>query len=195
MKDTFTTIISIDGEAIYLPKLFLNNTSNRFFRQLKEEINWQHDQFTIFGKEIQTKRKVAFYGDNNAKYTYSNSKKMALPWTPTLLQIKQKLEKISHEKFNSCLLNYYHNGEDSMGWHKDNEPDLRSNGTIASISFGAERPFFFRHQLTKEKKEILLNNGSILLMKGEIQKYWQHCLPKRKRILAPRINLTFRNVI
>lgn len=154
----------------------------------------ENDEVKIFGKQIITKRKVAWYGNQPFLYRYSNTSKTALPFTQELLAIKAVVEKISNETYNSCLLNLYHQGEEGMGWHSDAEPELKPNGAIASVSLGAERKFNFKHKITQEKKEILLHHGSLLVMKGTTQSFWLHQLPPTKKIKDLRINLTFRTI-
>ena len=191
MKIVFQT----DGLVEYIPHFIHSSESKKLFEQLATEISWQSDTLTIFGKNIITKRKVAWYGDDAYEYIYSNNNKIAKPWTTSLKQIKHQLEHQIGETFNSCLLNYYHDGTEGMGWHSDDEVMMKRNATIASISLGAERTFIFRHKQTKEQHAIELQNGSLLLMKGATQKFWKHQLPIRKRIKSPRINLTFRKFI
>ncbi len=166
-----------------------------WYQALHEEVQWEHDRLKMYGKEIITKRKVGWYGDQPYAYTYSHVQKVALSWTPTLSEIKQKVESVSQESYNSCLLNFYHTGTEGMGWHSDDEPELLPQGTIASISLGPDRRFHFRHKRTKEKVTILLENGSLLLMKGSTQTHWQHQLPPTKKVHTSRINLTFRTIV
>ncbi|RKE91984.1 alkylated DNA repair dioxygenase AlkB [Ichthyenterobacterium magnum] len=149
----------------------------------------------MFGKRIITKRKVAWYGEKPFEYSYSNTTKLALPWTKTLLILKQLTEEKTEHTYNSCLLNLYHEGSEGMAWHSDDEKDLKKNGAIASLSFGAERKFAFKHKSTKEKTSLTLEHGSLLVMKGETQTYWLHRLPPTKLTTKPRINLTFRTII
>ncbi len=148
----------------------------------------------MFGKRLVTKRKVAWYGDSPFSYTYSNIAKEALPWTPALLRLKQVAQHTTGESFNSCLLNLYHNGEEGMSWHSDDEPMMKKHAPIASISLGAARKFSFKHKATKETVSIWLEHGSLLLMKEEVQSHWLHSLPKTKKVMQPRINLTFRTI-
>ena len=185
-------IIEKNGLVEYHPSLFSLSQSLEFFTLLEKEIAWEADVLTIFGKKIITKRKVAWYGDAAFEYIYSNSSKIALPWTHTLQTIKTHLENYTGEQFNSCLLNIYHNGSESMGWHSDDEAMMKKHAPIASISLGAQRTFVFQHKISKEKQSIELENGSLLLMKDATQDYWKHHLPIRKRIKTPRINSTFR---
>lgn len=180
------------GTAIYYGQILNQQESQYYFERLIENIDWRNDEVIIFGKHIITKRKVAWYGDIPYAYTYSNATKQALTWTQELATLKAMTEEITETKFNSCLLNLYHNGEESMGWHSDDEKSIVKNSAIASLSFGAERKFAFKHKQTKETISILLENGSLLLMKGETQTNWLHQLPKTKKVTTPRINLTFR---
>jgi alkylated DNA repair dioxygenase AlkB len=187
-------LLPYDGEAYYWGSIFNQVEANNHLQNLLETIEWKNDQLIMFGKPIVTKRKVAWYGTEPFLYRYSNSVKQALPFTPTLLLLKQTIETISNETYNSCLLNLYHTGEEGMGWHSDAEPELKKQGAIASISFGAERRFLFKHKSTQEKKDIFLQNGSLLVMKGATQDHWQHQLPPTKKVKDLRINLTFRTI-
>ena len=141
---------------------------------------------------IITKRKVAWYGDKPFEYTYSKTTKSALPWTKELLELKEIIENKTGEKFNSCLLNLYHNGDEGMAWHSDGEKDLKKNGSVGSLSFGAERKFLFKHKKTKQTVSVYLEKGSLLVMKGTTQINWLHRLPPTKKVKKSRINLTFR---
>tara|TARA_Y100000748_G_scaffold297280_1_gene291094 strand:+ start:122 stop:742 length:621 start_codon:yes stop_codon:yes gene_type:complete len=188
------TIINKDGLAIYIDSLIPKEKSELFLLQLSKNIQWKNDESVIFGKHYITRRKTAWYGDQPFCYTYSKIKRTALPWTDELLEIKHIVENYEAVKFNSCLLNFYHDGDDGMGWHSDNEKELKKNGVIASVSLGVERKFSFKHKRTEEKIHLMLKNGSLLVMKGQIQNNWMHQLPKSKKIREPRINLTFRAI-
>ena len=188
-------LLPFDGEAIYYGSIFNRQEQASFYEKLLEEIPWKNDEAIIFGKHYITKRKVAWFGDKTYSYTYSGVTKQAHLWIPQLRQLKLKVEKLSETTYNSCLLNLYEDGTQGMGWHSDAEKTLLDNGTIASVSLGSERSFCFKHKQTKQKVDILLESGSLLLMKGVIQKKWLHRLPKRKKVSTPRINLTFRTVI
>lgn len=190
-----TNYLPKDGTVNYYGKLWDFEKSKHIFNNLFEKIDWKNDEAFLFGKTIITKRKVAWYGDTNFEYSYSNTSKIALPWTEELLLLKQVIEQKSGEKFNACLLNLYHNGDEGMAWHSDDEKDLKKNGAIASLSFGAERKFSFKHKTTGEVVSIMLENGSLLMMKDKIQTYWLHRLPPTKLITKPRINLTFRTIV
>lgn len=194
MKHDFPNIINQDGQAIYFGAIMTMEEMTSFYTKLFNNIAWEQDQIIMFGKAITTKRKVAFYADNNIDYTYSNVKKKGLSWTPELLQIKSLIQSHTGASYNACLLNLYHNGDEGMGWHSDDEKEIIPNSSIASLSIGAERKFAFKHKLTKETTNLLLENGSLLEMKGPIQQYWWHSLPKTKKVQAPRINLTFRQM-
>ena len=183
-----------DGMVNYYGKLFSEEESNTFFEELWHNIDWRNDEAMMFGKKIITKRKVAWYGDSPFRYTYSKVTKEALPWTPELLTLKNRIETATGETFNSCLLNLYHSGDEGMAWHSDDEIDLRKNGAIGSITFGAERKFAFKHKHTDQKVEMLLEHGSLLVMKDTTQTFWLHRLPPTKKVKKPRINLTFRTI-
>ncbi|OYW82339.1 MAG: alpha-ketoglutarate-dependent dioxygenase AlkB [Sphingobacteriia bacterium 28-36-52] len=191
---TEENILPKDGIVQYYGSIFSREEANNFLSLLLKHIEWKNDEVKIFGKQIITKRKVAWYGSKPFLYRYSNTSKTALPFTTELLAIKAIVEKVSNETYNSCLLNLYHHGEEGMGWHSDAEPELKPNGAIASISFGAERKFNFKHKITQEKKQIILQHGSLLVMKGTTQSFWQHQLPPSKLIKDVRINLTFRTI-
>ncbi|WP_425640228.1 alpha-ketoglutarate-dependent dioxygenase AlkB family protein [Algoriphagus yeomjeoni] len=184
-----------DGTVNYYGKIMPTTQALTYFENLLNEIQWKNDVAIIFGKRIETKRKVAWYAEEPFEYTYSNTTKTALPWTKELLELKELVEKKSGETFNSCLLNLYHNGSEGMAWHSDGEKDLQKNGAIASVSFGAERKFSFKHKVTKETVTQVLENGSLLVMKGTTQTHWVHRLPPTKVISKPRVNLTFRTIV
>ncbi len=184
-----------EGIVNYYGVLMSDAQARDYQRNLLDTIEWRNDEAVIFGKRIVTKRKVAWYGEKPFKYTYSCITKTALLWTTELLALKKLVEQKTGETFNSCLLNLYHDGSEGMAWHSDAEKDLKKNGAIASLSFGAERKFCFKHKRTKEKISLTLQHGSLLLMKGTTQTYWLHRLPPTKMINLPRINLTFRTII
>lgn len=194
-KDEDINLLPKDGTVNYYGKLFTSSEANEFLTTLLDTIEWKNDEAVIFGKKIITKRKVAWYGDQAFEYTYSNTTKRALRWTDALLTLKAKIEQRTGEQFNSCLLNLYHNGDEGMAWHSDAEKDLKKNGAIGSLSFGAERKFSFKHKESKETVSLTLANGSLLVMKGTTQSFWLHRLPPTKLISHPRVNLTFRTIV
>tara|TARA_B110000046_G_scaffold71887_1_gene79758 strand:- start:13152 stop:13754 length:603 start_codon:yes stop_codon:yes gene_type:complete len=194
-QNSHTNILPFDGEVLYLGKVFNRKEVAQYYQTFLEKIPWKNDEAIIFGKHHIIKRKVAWFGDNTYSYKYSGITKQAHIWTPELLQLKQKVEELSATTYNSCLLNLYHDGEEGMGWHSDAEKTLLDNGTIASVTLGAERKFSFKHKESKQRIDVLLENGSLLLMKGITQKNWLHRLPPTKKVFSPRINLTFRTII
>jgi alkylated DNA repair dioxygenase AlkB len=183
-----------DGHIEYLPSIFDPLACTRLFAVLTQSLDWRVDQLYMFGKLITTKRKVAWVGDEGCAYTYSGVKKEPQAWTPELLLIKSKLEVIAQCKFNSCLLNLYHDGSEGMGWHSDDEPELVQTAPIASMSLGAARKFSFKHKADKTNASLMLENGSVLLMHAPTQTFWNHSLVKTTRPVGPRINLTFRAI-
>lgn len=193
--DAGHNLLPHDGIVNYYGKIFDAAAAQAYHNALLTGVDWQPDEAIIFGKKIITKRKVAWYGDKPFSYTYSKVTKQALPWTPTLLKLKQATEQHSGEQYNSCLLNLYHNGSEGMAWHSDGEKDLKKDGAIGSLSFGAERKFSFKHKQSGETVSVLLEHGSLLVMKGRTQTHWLHRLPPTTRIGTPRINLTFRTII
>lgn len=184
-----------DGIVQYFGKIMPKIEADHYYSEFLKNISWKNDEAIIFGKHLTTKRKVAWYGDQPFEYSYSNTTKLALPWTSSLIKLKKLIEEKSGESFNSCLMNLYHNGSEGMAWHSDGEKDLKKNGAIASVSFGAERNFSFKHKTTKEKVAMLLEHGSLLIMKGTTQSHWLHRLPPTKRPFKERVNLTFRTIV
>lgn len=194
-NDKSKNLLPQDGSVYYYGKIFDETQSNNFFETLLKTIKWENDKAIIYGKTLITKRKVAWYGDLGIEYSYSNTTKKALQWTPELLILKNIIEQKTGESFNSCLLNLYHSGEEGMAWHSDAEKDLKKNGAIASLSFGAERKFMFKHKILKETISLFLEHGSLLIMKDTTQTHWLHKLPPTTKIVKPRINLTFRTIV
>ena len=182
-----------DSEVIYYPNFYSIEEASSLFENLKTNTHWQQDDITVYGKSYPQPRLTAYYSLENMIYSYSGISMNTMPFTPTLLQIKNKIEGNITEKFNAVLLNLYRDGNDSMGWHSDDEKELGENPVIASISLGEERMFNLRHKNNKLLKfKFLLQHGSLLLMKGKTQHFWQHQIPKSKKINKSRINLTFR---
>ncbi len=184
-----------DGEVVYYGPIMNSSNAVSYYNLLMDKIEWANDQAMMFGKLIITKRKVAWYGSEEFSYTYSKITKTALPWTKELLELKEMVERESGETYNSCLLNLYHSGDEGMAWHSDGEKDLKKHGAIASMSFGADRKFAFKHKETKETVSQILEKGSLLVMKGTTQENWLHRLPPTKKVKSPRVNLTFRTII
>ncbi len=184
-----------DGIVNYYGPIMPLQQADTYLNALLTTVEWKNDEAVIFGKRIITKREVAWYGDKDFEYTYSGVIKRALPWTNELLELKQLAEEKAGETFNSCLLNLYHTGEEGMAWHSDGERDLKKDGAIGSMSFGAERKFAFKHKQTKQTVSIILEHGSLLVMKGTTQSNWLHRLPPTTRVNNPRVNLTFRTIV
>jgi len=193
--DETVNLLPKDGTVNYFGKVLAFREADHYFNLLRKTIAWKNDDAFIFGKHLITSRKAAWYGNSSYAYTYSNTTKQALAWTEELLELKKMVEEKTGATFNSCLLNLYHNGNEGMAWHSDDEKSLGKDATIASLSFGAERKFSFRHKETKETVSVILENGSLLLMKDTTQTHWLHRLPPSKKINKARINLTFRTMI
>ena len=194
LKRRPNNLLPRDGEVHYYGPVIPHEKANFYLNELMQGIAWKNDKAVLFGKTITTNRKVAWYADEPFSYTYSKIKKTALPWTKTLLNLKDITEKESGEEYNSCLLNLYHNGSEGVSWHSDGEKDLIKNGAIGSLSFGAQRKFSFKHKRTKENVSKILEHGSLLVMRGVTQTHWVHQLPTTKTIHSPRVNLTFRKI-
>ena len=187
-------LLPYDGHVIHHGLLYDDFVSEFYYNELMNNIAWENDQAKIFGKTYITKRQVAWYGSEAFPYTYSKVTKVARPWTDALEDIKSSIEKTTGETYNSCLLNLYHNGQEGMAWHSDGEKDLKKHGAIASLSLGAVRKFCYKHKETKERVDLTLENGSLIVMKGITQDHWWHRLPPTKLVHEPRINLTFRTI-
>lgn len=181
-----------NGEYIYIPRLFERKEADNYLELLMNNIEWRQESMNMYGKEVKFPRLTAWYGDNDKPYTFSGITLNPKQWTKELLEIKDKIEPICEVDFNSVLLNMYRDGNDSISWHTDAEKELGVNPLIASVNFGAERVFQLRHMETKERLNISLEHGSLLVMKGQLQHYWQHQIPKSTRVNSNRINLTFR---
>ena len=185
-----------NAELIYVPNCFSKDDSDTYFKNLKLTTNWQLDDITVFGKTYKQPRLTALFGDSDKPYSYSNIEMHPKPLTSILKTIKQQTENITNHNFNTVLANYYRNGNDSNGWHADNEKELGINPIIASVSFGETRPFHFKHRHIKEQRyKLNLEHGSLLIMKGEMQHYWLHQIAKTKKSIGERINLTFRTIV
>ena len=188
-------LLPFDGEVFLYPNFYQEDGVYDVFNELKHSILWKQDKMKIYGKQVNFPRLTSWYSDSGKVYTYSGVENIPLPFTPLLLQIKEAAEQQCNKPFNSALLNFYRNGEDSMGWHSDNEKELSGNPVIASASFGATRIFQFKHKQQKNAKvSMALSNGSLLIMQGETQHHWLHQVPKTTGETGPRINITFRDI-
>ena len=182
----------LNGEYILVKDFIPQKEADAILQSLIKHINWRQENIRMFGKNIAIPRLTAWYGDQNMNYNYSGINNDPNPWTSELQGLKAKVEQATNATFNSVLLNQYRNGNDSVSWHADNEPELGLNPIIASVNLGATRVFKLRHNITKEVIKLELTHGSLLVMGGELQHYWQHAVPKTKKVLDTRINLTFR---
>lgn len=193
-SDIHHNLLPADGIVKYFGKVYNKLEADQYFDRLLASIEWRHDEANMFGRHIVTKRKVAWYGNSNYHYTYSNATKLALPWTTELLALKKITEQKTGSTYNSCLLNLYHDGNEGMAWHSDDEKMLAKDSSIASLTFGAERKFALKHKTNDQKIELILEHGSLLEMAGTTQTHWLHRLPPTKKVTRPRINLTFRTM-
>lgn len=188
-------ILPFDGEIFYFPDVLDADSKRLYFQAIKDETPWQQQSVKIFGKWIPEPRLTCFYGDAGKNYEYSGLRLEPLAWTPALLQLKNLAESYSGTLFNVALLNYYRDWKDSMGWHRDNEPELGTEPIIASFSLGAARKFSLRNFADKSViQSIILEPGSLLVMGGKSQSCWEHCVPKTSKA-EERINITFRRII
>lgn len=173
--------------------------ADALFERLEHEVAWRHDEVVLYGRHITTARRVAWYGDETFRYTYSGVTRTALLWNDLLREIRAQVEArladVCPVRFNSCLLNRYATGAEGMAWHSDDERELGRNTVIASLSFGATRKFAFRHKRTGEKRELMLRHGQLIVMRGATQTHWQHAILKSARVHEPRISLTFRTIV
>lgn len=182
-----------DAEIRYDENFIAEKIANRYFKNLLQNTPWRQDNITVFGKTYLQPRLTCLYGSNSKAYTYSTITMQPLPFSEDLLEIKNKVESYCSETFTTCLLNLYRDGSDSNGWHADNEKELGKNPIIASVSLGGSRWFHLKHRFDKNLRyKIELKHGSLLLMSGKTQHYWLHQIPKTKKAVSPRINLTFR---
>jgi alkylated DNA repair dioxygenase AlkB len=191
-KPTIGLNIIKNGEFLFYPNFFSKAESDLYLQIFKESIEWKQESMNIYGKQVNFPRLTAWYGDKDKPYSFSGITLQPKVWSKELLEIKDKIEPLSKVQFNSVLLNRYRSGNDSISWHTDEEKELGQNPVIASVNYGATRKFQLRHIVTKEKLEIELTHGSLLIMQGELQHYWQHQVPKTSKVIGERINLTFR---
>ncbi|MEH6651758.1 MAG: alpha-ketoglutarate-dependent dioxygenase AlkB [Motiliproteus sp.] len=182
-----------DASLSYQPDFLSDEQADQYLRTLRQTLAWQQDQIKLFGRAVAIPRLQCWYGDSGLTYRYSGLSMSARPWTSELQQLRRQIEQHSGYRFNAVLANLYRDGQDSMGWHADNEPELGTNPVIASLSLGQQRSFKLRRRDNpRQQVELELQHGSLLVMAGTTQQYWQHALPKRKRLNQPRVNLTFR---
>ncbi|HET6557825.1 MAG TPA: alpha-ketoglutarate-dependent dioxygenase AlkB [Prolixibacteraceae bacterium] len=191
-QDAAEPVVLQNGEYIHIPHFFNAEESDHFFRVLREKVDWKQESMNMYGRRLPFPRLIAWYGDDKKPFSFSGVTLDPVPWLPELLEMKKRLEPVARIEFNRVLLNLYRDGRDSVGWHTDAEPGLGKNPVIASVSFGATRKFQLRHMQTKEKVELELTHGSLLIMRGEMQHFWQHQVPKTAKTVGERINLTFR---
>lgn len=189
-----SSLVRREGEVFLVEQFIDSVEAAQLGARLQRELSWHTETLMLYGREITVPRRVCWYGDAGAHYTYSGMTHMPLPWPPLLAELRVRVQSFTGHDFNSVLGNLYRDGGDSMGWHADKERELGRNPVIASLSFGAPRLFKLRHNKSGETIEVHLANGSLLLMAGALQHHWRHCLPKMRGIDAPRVNLTFRNV-
>lgn len=181
-----------NGEYIYIPNFYTKEIADKYFQRLIEDIKWKQESMKMYGKELPFPRLTAWYGDQDKPYSFSGITLQPHPWSPGLLKVKSDIETKVNVVFNSVLLNRYRDGSDSISWHTDAEKELGKNPVIASVNFGAERKFQLKHKDTNERIDIILQHGSLLIMQGELQHFWKHQIPKTKKPIGERVNLTFR---
>ncbi|MGR9115587.1 MAG: alpha-ketoglutarate-dependent dioxygenase AlkB family protein [Gammaproteobacteria bacterium] len=184
-----------DGELFLIKQFYRPDEAGRLFSSLLQELAWQEEEIIIFARKLKVPRLMCWYGDIDACYTYSGVKHAPLPWTDVLSSIRRKVELACDHAFNSVLANLYRDGRDSMGWHADKEKELGINPLIASLSFGDERLFRISHNKTRNKLDLVLGHGDLLIMAGVLQHHWRHSVPKTQQRKTERINLTFRKII
>lgn len=181
----------------YLPGFLSPGDADDLLAALLARVPWQQPVVQLFGRTFRSPRLAAWYGDPGAVYQYSGLVNEPSPWLLSLVVLRRRIEQQFREPFNSVLLNCYRNGADSMGWHRDREPELGENPTIASISLGGSRRFVLQHsrQVDMTRLELCPEHGSLFLMRGSTQHLWRHCVPKTRKVVAPRVNLTFRRIV
>ena len=194
-SDPQRNLLPADGEVYDHGRVYDHQEAERVYTALRQTVAWQHDELVIAGKRLVSARQVAWYGDREKAYHYSGSTKVALPWTPLLASVKERVEAAVGSTFNACLLNLYMTGDEGMSWHSDDEGALGRLPTIASLSFGAARRFDFRHKQDRRKVSLVLDDGQLIVMTGATQHHWEHSLPKTKKVRTPRINLAFRTIL
>lgn len=187
-------VLPKDGEVLFFPNFFSVAQSDAYFAHCRNELPWKHEAIVVFGKSYLQPRLTAWCGDY--KYRYSGITMHPQAWSESILEIKRAVETVSEVKFNGALFNFYRDERDGMGWHRDAEKELGPEPVIGSVSFGADRKFLLRHRYEKNlKTEIELSHGSLLVMRGSTQHFWEHSIPKTAKVKNPRINMTLRRVI
>lgn len=197
LGDTRQRLPLADAEVHYTPCWLAREEADILFDHLLDEIPWERHRLRMFGREVDAPRLSCWIGDPGATYVYSRSRFEPHPWAPSLLFLRERVEQACQAQFNSVLANLYRNGNDSMGWHSDDESELGTQPTIASVSLGTERRFRFRRREPRGSRAtpsvgLVLAHGSLLCMAGDTQRHYQHDLPKSVEVVGPRINLTFR---
>ena len=184
------------GGQLGLDAVFAADRAAAWMGPLLEQTPWRQPRVRLFGREVRSPRLACWYGDPDAVYTYSGQRNEPRPWTPLLAGIRERVERASGARFNSVLLNYYRDGEDRMGWHSDDEPELGDAPLVASLSLGSTRVLRLAHRRRRWMRcELRLSGGSLLLMRPPLQADWRHCVPSAGSVRAPRVNLTFRQVV
>lgn len=192
---TTTNLLPRDGIAVLYRDVWPATEATRLFDALLEECQWEDTSIMMFGKPVREPRRSAWHADDGVSYRYSGLTRVQHPWTPALATVRSRCEAITGRQFNGVLTNLYRDGRDSMGWHADDEKSLGNEPTIASVSFGAERRFQFRHRSSGEVITIDLPHNSLLVMAGQCQSFWKHRLAPTKKQTEARINLTFRRIV
>lgn len=183
-----------DASLSYIPDFLSSLEADRYFDEFVQHLQWRQEHIKMYGRKVRIPRLQAWYGEASAHYQYSGIDMKPLPWTKSLASLKERCELQSQTRFNSVLANLYRDGNDSVGWHADDEPELGTEPVIASISLGVQRHIDFRHNQSKQKVRFQLEHGSLLLMSGGTQQYWQHTLPRSLKVTGARVNLTFRTI-
>ena len=195
-SDFGVNLLPVPSEAFLIDAFLDQKESHRFFSEIKEQVKWQTREIFLFGRRVLQPRLVAWQGDSGCSYRYSGTTWNPDPWSPAVHRVRELVCDATGVEFNGVLLNLYRDGRDSMGWHSDDEPELGVNPVIASVSLGASRRFLFRNRLDqKQKLELDLKDGSLLVMAGATQELWQHSIPKSAKVGGERINLTFRRIV
>ena len=186
-----------DGELVYDAGFLSPDEADGLLALSRQAIAWRRPVVRVCGREVRSPRLAAWYGDADARYTYSGLANTPLPWLPALAELRTRVESCTRERFNGVLANLYRDGGDSVGWHSDDEPELGPEPVIASVSLGARRRFVLRHKKRGRVRplELWLDHGSLLVMRGQTQQHWRHALPKTRRPLGSRVNLTFRRIV